>query len=102
MSVLKVKVLDTEISHREGVATKSGKPYSIDSQENIYIELNNEVRRLPINLPKGASAYAPGNYTIDLTKLVTVGRFGLEMVPFAEIKLIPASGNVANMNMKAG
>jgi hypothetical protein len=87
MSLIKVKVIDTTISVREGISAK-GKPYKISSQE-ILVELNDEVRRVPLNLPDNASAYLPGAYTIDAIKLLTIGRFGFEFNRFEEIKLTP-------------
>ena len=88
MSLIKVKVIDTEVRKREGVSTK-GKPYSIRSQENIFVELNGEVRKVPINLADDASAFAPGQYTIDPSKLLMVGRFGFEFDRFRTIELVP-------------
>lgn len=92
MSLIKVKVLDSQISNRSGVSTK-GKPYSINSQENIVFELNSEVRKVAINLKDGVSAYAPGLYTFDPASCLRVGRFGFEFDQYAEIKLVPVSSS---------
>jgi hypothetical protein len=88
MSLVKAVVKDSFVSNRKGTS-KAGNPFDINAQENIFIELNGEVRRLPINLQQNQSAYAPGEYGIDLSKYVTVGRYGLEIVPFANIQLEP-------------
>lgn len=90
MSLLKVKVFDTHVSNRSGVSSKA-KPYSINSQDNVYFEINGEVRKVPVNLPDGVSAYAPGIYTFDPVTCLRVGRYGFEFDSFAEIKLVPAS-----------
>jgi hypothetical protein len=87
MSLIKVKVIDTTISVREGISSKN-KPYRINSQE-ILVELAGEVRRVPLNLPDNVGAYAPGNYTIDPINLITIGRYGFEFNRFSEIHLIP-------------
>ena len=98
MTLIKVKVKDTNITVREGVAKSSGKPYKISSQD-IIVELNDEVRNARINLDNNSSAYAVGNYTIDPLTLLSVDQFGsIAFKPFAEIKLIPASN--ASQSMK--
>lgn len=89
MSLIKVKVQDTHISNRSGIS-KAGKPYQINSQD-IIVELNGEVRRVPLTLPDNVGAYAPGNYTIDPIDMIVVGRFGFEFNRFQEIKLNPVS-----------
>lgn len=91
MSLIRVKVKDTNITVREGVAKSSGKPYKISSQD-IIVELNDEVRHARINLDTNSSAYAVGNYTIDPLTLLTVDAYGsISLKPFAEIKLMPVS-----------
>lgn len=101
MTLIKCKVQDTTLSTREGLS-KAGKPYRIISQD-IIVELNGEVRRVPVNIQENASAYAVGNYTIDPTQMITIGRFGFEFNRFQDIKLTPVSpGNVAPMNKMTG
>ena len=90
MSILKAKVIDSNVTTREGLSAKTGKPYKMRSQE-IVVELNGEVRRVRINLQDNASAYSPGNYTIDILKLITVGQYGFEFQRFADIELVPVS-----------
>jgi len=99
MTLIKVKVKDIEISVREGKSEKTGKPYKIRSQD-IIVELNDEVRKLPLNLPEDASAYSPGNYTIDPIEMIEIGRFGFEFARFKEIKLTPVPGS--NMSSITG
>ena len=102
MSLIKVKVIDTQVSHREGVST-AGRPYKINSQDNVFVELNGEVRRVPLNLPENTGPYAPGNYTLDPLKLITVGRFGFEYNRFANIELVPVPASaVPTMNKMTG
>ena len=101
MSFIKVKVLDTHVTNRSGLS-KAGKPYSINSQENVFVELNGEVRKMPLNLSDGTSAYVPGNYTIDPVTILRLDRFSrLEVDGYAEIKLLPVSGSVQSMTKTA-
>lgn len=101
MSLIKVKVIDTKVTNRSGVSTK-GKAYSINSQENVFVELNGEVRKMPLNLPDGVSAYAPGQYTIDPVILLRLDRFSrLEVDGFVEIKLTPVIGSAIPQNKMA-
>lgn len=87
---LKVKVLDTAISTRNGVAKASGKPYSIKTQDNVFVEMAGEVRKMPLTLHENESAYAPGQYNLDIEPHLTLNRFdALEFRPFAEYKLKP-------------
>lgn len=105
MSNIKAKVIDTQVTSREGI-TKSGPnvgtPYKRTNQDNVFVELDGEVRRLPLDIPAGVSPYAPGNYSIDLTKLITIGRFGFEMKQFAEVKLIPVTVSAAIPQQQKG
>jgi hypothetical protein len=98
MSILKAKVIDSTVTTREGVSAKTGKPYKMRSQE-IIVELNGEVRRLPITLQDNASPYSAGNYTIDILKHITVGAYGFEFQRFANIELVAVSS--ANFPPKA-
>lgn len=100
MSLIKVKVIDTTITTAEGVSSK-GKSYKINSQQ-ILAELNGEVRRVEINLADNASAYAPGNYTIDPVTMIQVGRYGFEFKRYSEINLVPVqSSTISTMNKVA-
>jgi hypothetical protein len=99
MSLIKVKVIDTTLTTREGLS-KNNKPYKMNSQ-SIIVEFDGEVRKVELTLPDNVSAYAPGNYTIDPIELIAIGRYGFEFKRFHEIKLVPVSGSVASMGNKA-
>lgn len=88
MTLIKVKVLSTEIEKREGVSPKTNKPYTIRSQD-VICEFDGEVRKVPINLAENVGAYQVGNYTIDPYELIQIGRYGFEFARFKEIKLTP-------------
>ena len=89
MSNLKITIKDTQTSTREGVSTKTNKPYKMRTQDNVFLELNDEVRRFPLNLDDNVSPYAPGLYSFDPTAVLRVGRYGLEVDGFALIHLTP-------------
>jgi len=87
---LKVKVLDTSTSIREGIAKSTGKPFKITTQDNVFVEMGGEVRKMPISLPEQTSPYSPGMYFLDIEKMLTLNRFDqLEFRPFAKYELIP-------------
>jgi Helix-destabilising protein len=90
MSVINVKVKDTFITVREGLS-KLGKPYKISSQD-IFLEMNDEVRKARINLADNIDAYGVGSYTLDPVSLLTVDQYGsLALQPYADIKLVPVA-----------
>jgi len=60
---IRIEIKSTEVSVRSGIG-KSGRPYEIVEQIG-FIELNDERRKLRINVDKGAQPYAPGEYTLD-------------------------------------
>ena len=90
MTNIKVKITSTELSTREGVSQRTGNPWKMTTQEMI-VELNDEVRKVPLTIPENHSAYAIGNYEIDPLTLISVGRYGFEISQFGEIKLIPVN-----------
>lgn len=91
MSLIKVKVLDTQLTPKNGVTSK-GKAYSLNIQENVFLELNGEVRRVPLTLQVGVSAYAPGHYTLDLNDHAKVGAFNrLEIDQYKPVELKPVA-----------
>lgn len=87
MTNLRVKINDTETSIREGVSSK-GKPYKIRTQDNVFIEINEEIRRLPLNLDENVSPYAAGVYSFDPASVLRVGRYGLEVDNFKSLHLV--------------
>lgn len=101
MSLIKVKITDQTVSKRDGISSKTGKPYSM-LQQAIFVELHDEVRKIDLTLPENSSGYAPGHYTINPTDLIMIGRFGFELNRFNEIKLTPVQGNLSALNTKTG
>lgn len=88
MALIKVKVQDALVSVREGVS-KAGKPYKMTTQENIFVELNGEIRKVPITMQDGQTPYAAGNYSLDPSSLLTIGQYGFEIVKFQPLQLVP-------------
>jgi Helix-destabilising protein len=88
MSLIKVKVIDSQIDVRNGIS-KAGKAYELKTQSHVLVELNGEVRLVSITLQDNHPAYAPGNYTLDPIELIVIGRFGFEFNRFEQIKLVP-------------
>lgn len=78
MSHIKVKITDTQIIHKSGVS-KAGKKYAFDQQENIFVEKDGEIRRVPIALNEEQKPFSPGVYTIDESKIYRIGSFGFEI-----------------------
>lgn len=97
---LRVKITDTSVTTRSGVAKASGKPYEMRIQESAFIKLGLETRRMPINLNDGRAPYPAGEYEIDIEPHLTLSRFDqLEFRPFADYVLMPvvaAFGKTAN------
>jgi hypothetical protein len=83
--MLKLRVVDTYLETRRG--EKNGRPWSITSQPNCFLEIDGEVRKFPVNIEDGKPAYNPGMYTFDGEKLLTVGRYGLEVDRFKSLNL---------------
>lgn len=83
--MLKLKVVDTYLETRRG--EKNGRAWSITSQPNCFLEIDGEVRKFPVNIEDGKQAFAPGYYTFDAEKLLTVGRYGLEVDRFKPLNL---------------
>jgi hypothetical protein len=85
--MLKIKILDSQLETRRG--EKNGRAWSITSQPNCLLEIDGEVRKFPVNIDDGKPAFQPGYYTFDAEKLLTVGRFGLEVDRFKSLNLQP-------------
>lgn len=93
----KVTVKDTVITEeKRRVADKNGN-FRIDrKQENVYVQLGEERRRMPIELEDGQSAYAPGDYTVDLEAITTISTYGkFQYEPYYKLKLMPVSEKLA-------
>lgn len=78
---LKIEVKGTEVETRNGVSARTGKPYSIRSQ-NAYahtMESNGNPRpfpdRISLNLDDDQHPYAAGMYLLD-DRSIYVGDFG--------------------------
>lgn len=99
MSNIKVKVLDNHTSTREGVSSK-GKPYRMTTQENIMVELGGEVRRLPITMADNQKPFEPGEYELDASTLLAIGRYGFEIKPFNQIELMRVVSHVKDSDAK--
>lgn len=100
MSNLKVKVIDSHIETRNGVSTKTGKPYTLITQPNVVVEFNNEVRLVPISLQDGHVPFSAGDYFLDPIELIQIGRFGFELNRFKQIELQPVQAPKALFNAK--
>ena len=99
MSLLNITVNNETITKREGISAKTNKPYSLYSQE-VVIELNGEIRKVPINRPDEKKYYPAGNYTLDPVSLLRVGRFGLELDNYKEIELVSVPLKLVNTQTK--
>ncbi|CAK0748241.1 hypothetical protein CCP3SC1AL1_1590014 [Gammaproteobacteria bacterium] len=87
--MLKMKIHDTVTESRHG--EKNGKAWNMVNQINCFIEMKDgEVRRFPILLEANQSPYSAGSYEFDGEKLLTVGRFGLEVDRYRSLNLTPA------------
>lgn len=85
--MLKIKIVDLFVNIRSG--EKDGRKWTIRSQENCFLEINGEIRKFPVNLQDDQKPYEAGYYTFDAEKLLTVGRFGLEVDRFKLLDLVP-------------
>jgi len=103
MSLLTVVVQDTEINTRSGISARNNKPWTLRIQENVFVDLNGEIRRMSVTLPDNKPPYPPGKYTLDVVSLLQMGGFNrLEINGYSEIKLVPvAVSAVPNMNKQA-
>lgn len=88
--MLKVIVKDEYVENRSGTS-KAGKPYSMNVQTNVFVELNGEVRRCEITLQDNQRPYTSGNYSLDIEQSVVMGRFGFEIDRFKPLVLQPVA-----------
>ncbi len=84
-----VKVKDLFTSTREGVSKKTDKTFRMIQQENVFISMNEEVKKVPLVLADGQPPYAVGMYTIDPESLLRFGQFGLEVDRYKPLQLVP-------------
>jgi len=100
----KITVKDTVITEeKRRVADKNGNFRTDRKQENVYVELGDERRRMPIELEEGQAAYPVGVYTVDLEAITTISKYGrFEYQPFYALKLTPVvSASITNMGKTA-
>jgi len=89
MPLIKIKVQDIFTTTRTGVAAKTGKAYKMTQQENVFVELNGEIRKIPVMLQENQQPFAAGNYSLNPLSLLRIGRFGFEVDGFKALELIP-------------
>lgn len=83
-----MKIHDEYVETRHG--EKNGKAWSMSNQTNCFIEMKDgEIRRFPLLLETNQKPYLPGMYEFDGERLLTVGRFGLEVDRFRNLNLLP-------------
>lgn len=72
---LKVKIIDTFVENKSGKSSKTGKDYSINTQVNCFIEINNEVRKYPLSLEQGQKPYEPGLYEFNAELMLSINEY---------------------------
>ena len=87
MAILNVRVRGLEVSVRQG--EKNGRKWRIRSQNACFVELNDEIRRLPMNLQEEQPPYEIGEYTLDVTPMIEIGTYGLEFNRYTPVVLVP-------------
>lgn len=98
MAILNVRVRSLEVSVREG--EKNGRKWRMRTQNECFVQLNGEVRRLPMNLQDEQHAYEIGEYTLDVTPMIEIGRYGLEFNRYAPMDLKPVIAPAIPANQK--
>lgn len=91
---IKVKVADTALRNSSGVSKTTGKEFNMNFQENVYIELNGEMRRFPLRIEKGQHPYAAGLYEFDPIPMLALSQYGaLVVAPFTspDLQLLKAA-----------
>lgn len=82
MTEIKIEIKSTDVNRKSGNSKHTGKPYEFVEQEG-WAHLPGEPYpvkcrfTLPDDVNNGGARppYAPGSYTIDLSKCLNVGRF---------------------------
>lgn len=92
---LKITIADPTVDTKSG--TKNGKDWVVREQHG-FVELNGERRRITVPLQRGANAFQPGDYSVNVLAHLRVGRFGnlelddrLALLTAAEAKPIKAA-----------
>lgn len=76
--MLAIKIIDPAIRTIEGISPKNNKPYCMRSQK-VLVKLGEEVRFIDITLRDKQDAYPVGNYQLDAEKILSFGKYGLEV-----------------------
>lgn len=63
-------------TEKSGTSTKSGKPYSIRTQEAWAVFASGEVRKVKLPLNREQAAYPPGVYDLDLDNSLALNGYG--------------------------
>lgn len=72
---MKIEIVTNAVKNKSGTS-KAGKPYSINKQEGfLFTEGAKYPVRFEFNLADGATAFAPGMYSLDESSFY-VDRFG--------------------------
>lgn len=85
---LNVIIEDTYTRPRSG-EYKNGSKFNYVQQENVYVELNHEVKKIPLRLAENQPPYPAGKYTLRAKSLLRFGPYNLEVDGFKPFELIP-------------
>lgn len=94
--MIRIEIKSQDITTRSGVSSKTGKPYSIRSQEAYAYTFGRDGKpqpypsRIELNIEGDGPGYNPGFYTLD-PACVYVDRFG--GLALARPRLIPSVSN---------
>lgn len=88
--MLKIVVKSQEVEIKKGTS-RAGKPYVI-SEQTVYLQTADEVRRFSVALKTGQTPYAPGEYALA-PESFTVGQWGSLEIGRVELVRIPAAAS---------
>lgn len=86
-----LEIKSTEVTEKSGTSAKTGKAYSIRSQD-AFADVNGEYRRITLNLENNAPAFPVGNY--EFICPCYVASFG-QLAISRDYKLTPVKGKAA-------
>jgi len=86
---INIIIEDTYTRPRSG-EYKNGTKFNYVQQENVYVELNHEVKKIPLRLSENQPPYTAGKYTVRAKSLLRFGPYNLEVDGFKPMELIPA------------
>jgi hypothetical protein len=90
--MLTITIKSTQTTTKSGVSAK-GKPYSITEQEG-FIELNDERRKLRVPLADGAAPFPVGDYHVGDGSFF-VGDYG--RLEIGRLDLVPSPAKLRNV-----